>query len=325
MLNSTNILLIGKTPPPIGVVTIHLSRLLEYFDHNQYHYGYYDLKQFNIFSFFKTIKIYKYAHLHATNAAFLLMFVLSSKLFKTISIITIHADLGSYGGISAYFARIAIYFCNIPIILNKKSMNDALLLNTCVQKISSFIPPSNTTKLNRSIVNEIATLRSNTQYIICSNAWRYAYDKNGVETYGIVPLIHYINQRPHLGLIISDPSNEYTTYIKNNSVRLKKNVIIINENHSFFEVLRLSDCFIRNTSTDGDSISIKEALFLGIKVIASNCVDRPDGVELIKVGDLTKVEGHVSMTSNIKQAQLPFQQNGGADILKLYKEITSNN
>ena len=42
---------------------------------------------------------------------------------------------------------------------------------------------------------------------------------------------------------------------------------------------------LRTTLFDGDAISIREALFLGTPVIATNTGDRPDGVHLIDVGD----------------------------------------
>ena len=61
----------------------------------------------------------------------------------------------------------------------------------------------------------------------------------------------------------------------------------------FFEILKLSDCLIRNTTTDGDSISIKEAIYLNKKVIATNCVDRPEGIKLIDVNNYDQIEKEI--------------------------------
>ena len=44
--------------------------------------------------------------------------------------------------------------------------------------------------------------------------------------------------------------------------------------------------FVRPTYTDGDSISVREALALGISVIASDTGYRPDGVILFRKGNL---------------------------------------
>jgi glycosyltransferase involved in cell wall biosynthesis len=56
-------------------------------------------------------------------------------------------------------------------------------------------------------------------------------------------------------------------------------------------MISASDVFVRPTFTDGDSISVREALSLGIPVIASDCVERPDGVVLFKTGNAGDLSG----------------------------------
>ena len=43
--------------------------------------------------------------------------------------------------------------------------------------------------------------------------------------------------------------------------------------------------FLRPTFFDGDSVSVREALALGVPVVASDTGCRPDSVRLFKVGD----------------------------------------
>lgn len=50
--------------------------------------------------------------------------------------------------------------------------------------------------------------------------------------------------------------------------------------------IRNSDLFLRTTLYDGDSISVREALYLGTPVIATDNGMRPTGVSLIPIGDL---------------------------------------
>jgi glycogen synthase len=50
-----------------------------------------------------------------------------------------------------------------------------------------------------------------------------------------------------------------------------------------------SDLFVRTTFQDGDSISVREALSLGIPVVASNVGNRPEGVKLFEVGNLNEL------------------------------------
>lgn len=47
-----------------------------------------------------------------------------------------------------------------------------------------------------------------------------------------------------------------------------------------------SDLFVRPTLEDGDAISVREALSLGVPVVASNVGTRPPGTILFKTGDL---------------------------------------
>ena len=57
-----------------------------------------------------------------------------------------------------------------------------------------------------------------------------------------------------------------------------------------------SDVFVRPTFRDGDSISVREAVSLGVPVIASNVGTRPEGVVVFKAGD---VDGLVSAIERV--------------------------
>ena len=50
-------------------------------------------------------------------------------------------------------------------------------------------------------------------------------------------------------------------------------------------VISRSDMFLRPTLEDGDSVSVREALVLGIPVVASRAGTRPEGVVLFRTGD----------------------------------------
>jgi glycosyltransferase involved in cell wall biosynthesis len=47
-----------------------------------------------------------------------------------------------------------------------------------------------------------------------------------------------------------------------------------------------SNVFVRPTFRDGDSISVREAVALGVPVVASNVGTRPDGVCVFEAGDV---------------------------------------
>lgn len=58
-------------------------------------------------------------------------------------------------------------------------------------------------------------------------------------------------------------------------------------------VWSLSRAFLRPTATDGDSVSVREALLLGVPVVASDAVPRPPGCWLHPVGDVEAMRSHV--------------------------------
>lgn len=55
------------------------------------------------------------------------------------------------------------------------------------------------------------------------------------------------------------------------------------------EALRRSDVFVRPTLSDGDSIAVREALTLGLPVVASDVGFRPAGVAVFPAGDHRKL------------------------------------
>ena len=54
---------------------------------------------------------------------------------------------------------------------------------------------------------------------------------------------------------------------------------------SCLAVIAHSDIFVRATFSDGDAISVREAMELGTPVVASDVVRRPDGIVCFKTGD----------------------------------------
>ncbi|HEX5708376.1 MAG TPA: glycosyltransferase, partial [Pyrinomonadaceae bacterium] len=94
-----------------------------------------------------------------------------------------------------------------------------------------------------------------------------------------------------------------------------------------------SDLFLRTTFYDGDSISVREALHLGVPVIATRTELRPEGVQLIPVGDgaalAEAVNAHLSggverdarEGAGARGAASAGADEGVAAVLELYEEL----
>src|SRR5690606_7512387 len=58
---------------------------------------------------------------------------------------------------------------------------------------------------------------------------------------------------------------------------------------SFISLIEQADIILRPTNTDGDALTVREGLFLGKKVIASDVVKRPEGPYIFKNRDLNSL------------------------------------
>lgn len=87
-----------------------------------------------------------------------------------------------------------------------------------------------------------------------------------------------------------------------------------------------ADLMLRTTLYDGDAISVREALYLGTAVVATDNGMRPDGVELIPTSDGNALFTAVERTLNRpdakvpKRMQLPDESNLEA-VLRVYEEL----
>ncbi len=71
-------------------------------------------------------------------------------------------------------------------------------------------------------------------------------------------------------------------------------------------MLEASDVFVRPTRADGDSVSVREALALGCRVVASEVGHRPPGCLLFPVGDAA------ALSARLEEAVVAARPGGGA-------------
>jgi len=87
-----------------------------------------------------------------------------------------------------------------------------------------------------------------------------------------------------------------------------------------------SDVFLRPTLEDGDSISVREALALGVPVVASRAGTRPDGALLFHRGDVeemcAKVELALTVKSGSHSSAGALSAGTGMDrLMEIYRQV----
>jgi len=105
-------------------------------------------------------------------------------------------------------------------------------------------------------------------------------------------------------------------------IHINSNIYFITEDHPFTEILKLSDGFIRATTTDGDALSIREAIKLNIPVIASTSVDRPKECILFELDSIADLE---NILNTIDTYSIDVSDNNKKsvveEIIKIYKDL----
>lgn len=311
------LLIIGKTPENsiLGGVTIHVKRLLQLFEKFDEPYDFLDLGyKKNIYKIvLKAINV-NIVYLHTSNPILRFLLSIFCLFFFKKLIIMVHGDLGRFSFIKNQLDFLSIRLCYKALLINETSFLKGLSLNPNSKFVSAYIPPIFTVPLKTNLLNRIELERQKSKLIVVTNASDVSFDKSKNEIYGISELLKYFKNMNNVFFIVADPSGNYKKYIDSKFSNLHNVGFFISERIDFYELLKLSDVFIRNTSTDGDSISIREALDLNIPCYATNVVSRPAGTIVYDCLDDLIIENH--NCKNIKNISL-------SDIFKRHQENIS--
>ena len=96
---------------------------------------------------------------------------------------------------------------------------------------------------------------------------------------------------PNLGLVVylregADKDKEHFLGLLEEVQRapLKDHLMFYESAGEFCPFFSICDVFLRPTTTDGDSVSVREALYACVPVVASDVIPRPEGCRIYKLG-----------------------------------------
>ncbi|SEJ43873.1 Glycosyltransferase involved in cell wall bisynthesis [Dyadobacter sp. SG02] len=314
------LLIIGKMPPPIGGVSMHVKRLTESLRRKEFGFGFCDTGTTSVYRILIKIIEYNTIHIHVSNPAVQLATAIFCRLAGKKLIITYHGAWGRYDAVGNRAVKLSARLAYIPIVQERAGLVQALRCNPRSREISTYIADPEIRPLPASLQSEIAFRRKFYLATFCTNAWNVTFDKHGREIYGISEMIDRFADYPEYQLVISDPSGNYRSYIQRCSRKISDNIFFISHLHDFKNILLLSDAFIRNTTTDGVSLSIHEARDLGIPVLASAAVRRPPFCSIFQ--DILKTDLKEKLEEARRLIKLPGEAPDTVNILLgLYQEI----
>jgi glycosyltransferase involved in cell wall biosynthesis len=106
---------------------------------------------------------------------------------------------------------------------------------------------------------------------------------------------------------------------------LEENVLLLGDvNHdACLALMSVSDVFIRPTLEDGDSTSVREALSLGVPVVASRMGTRPPAAILFEPGDVGEMISKIELAMATKRdGEVPAA--GCMDrLMEIYQKVTA--
>lgn len=160
----------------------------------------------------------------------------------------------------------------------------------------AFLPPplAEEAEIRATYDAETRSFVESRRPLLVANAFRLTFDR-GVDLYGFDLCVALIDELrsdfPNAGLLLAlaevgEP--DYFASLRDEISRrgLDEHVHFMTGQRQLWPLLRDAAVLLRPTTTDGDAISIREALLFDRPVVASDVVERPAGTELFRSRDL---------------------------------------
>jgi glycosyltransferase involved in cell wall biosynthesis len=203
-------------------------------------------------------------------------------------------DWLEYSPWRARLAGFALRNMDLVVCVNEELRNAAESLGVEAQKLISapgFLPPEPGASDPCLLPSDTVDFVESHRPIIAANGKVNWY--KGMDLYGLDLLVDLVADLsadyPNIGLVVAfwDHSREDDSYLADlrdraRKLGVEKSVLFQTRSAKFLPVLSKADAFVRPTCTDGDANSVREALYLGVPCVASDCVGRPEGTTLFR-------------------------------------------
>jgi len=281
-------------------------------------------------------------HYHSPNWIVRIIFGLMSFLGKK-TIISIHGEsLNDSLKNSSWFQNEIITFAlkrTSFIIADNENIKKLVLSvgvsTSKVEVIPAFIPPVVKQEDFEKVPGHVWEFIDSHKPIISGNAFQITFYE-GKDLYGLdlcIELISHLQKYyPNIGLVFCLPNSGDYKYLKKLQQQIKQkkienNISFITEPlQEVYPIWIKSDIFVRPTCTDGDALSIREAMYFKIPVVTSDAVPRPEGVVLFENRD---IHDFIEKTKKVlndyeeykSRANKLDSDSGFGKILEVYNEL----
>jgi len=175
----------------------------------------------------------------------------------------------------------AVIACNSDI----EEVLKTLLPERRISRMANCFPPLTT---NGSILprNVEEFISSHSPVVTSTGAACTEYGLNGA----LEAVAELRREYPRIGLVLvltryGNAKNERELLDAVGTLALRDHVLIERNLPDFVSLIKRSDALLRSALVDGDSVSVRESLFIGLPTVASDTPFRPKGVILFRKGD----------------------------------------
>ncbi len=311
-----SVTIVGPLPPPPAGVPIHNDRLVRALRQRGWkvtvltngrfvpngrdgqHLGNSHLRHF--------VQVLRQApdvmHIHDTRSSLTLAAVVAARLRRVPTVLTVHSRPLSFTG-RKHVSRLR--GCSLRSADNIIAVNDHIAddlrahrSSTPLCVISPYIAPSQADVLEISSELDAWIRRHSTQHLISFAVYRplgrFARRR---DVYGLAIMslfaerLSQIDDSVCLVMLLSQPpiGKVERSYLDSITYRMRRSLggnFLLLVGESALPIIARSSVFIRPTTSDGDSISIREALDFGVPVVASDAIPRPPGTILYATADI---------------------------------------
>jgi glycosyltransferase involved in cell wall biosynthesis len=200
-------------------------------------------------------------------------------------------------------------FANSVICVNEDIVRSVGLSNACVKE--AFIPPLDDVDVPLPDDVDLFIRSHDGAVLVCANAYRLTRYE-GKDLYGLDQCIELARRLKRAGddvvivfVVGTVMSSDEFYWSAEKCIReegLGDVIKIYPKSLDFLTLMRRADIVLRPTLSDGDALTVREALFFGKPVIASDVVPRPAGTIVYtseSADDLhAKIKGVITQSSH---------------------------
>lgn len=294
------LLFLGAIPPPLGGVSVYCARKIELLSKFDVPFRHFDSRKNTsiinliIFSWFLILSRKEFKiEINVSNPLVLFLLIISG-----ISKFCVFFDHNGSRRLVKSKVKKAIFTEFYKNCLKIKVVNENLRVNyeeSSQAKISvqgPFLPPSSLeVKLaEESFPSQFTYLLEKNRNIVLTSAWKAISTDEEHDLYGILDSLDIYKKlleiyKGHIFVLMVGEldSSSFSQLVEKEVIELSKfeNFVFIAGGYSQLPLLPRTKALLRLTKTDGDSVSVREALYFGANVIATKVGLRPEETILI--------------------------------------------